>query len=200
MQEKLQQLKKEALEALDKVKDKIRLEEWENKFLGRKSGELTNLMKGLKDLSDESKTVVGRVANEVKQSLEELAFTKRQDLATADFKNSVAKEKIDISEPSLIKSNLGSFHPNTIVQKKLEELFSSMGFMILDGPELESDYYNFEALNIPPTHPARDMQDTFYIKDHKNWVMRTHTSPRWCRAAVLEMNPLMPRTNTLFIN
>ncbi|HBV58025.1 MAG TPA: phenylalanine--tRNA ligase subunit alpha [Candidatus Magasanikbacteria bacterium] len=182
MQEKLQQLKKEALEALDKVKDKIRLEEWENKFLGRKSGELTNLMKGLKDLSDESKTVVGRVANEVKQSLEELAFTKRQDLATADFKNSVAKEKIDISEPSLIKSNLGSFHPNTIVQKKLEELFSSMGFMILDGPELESDYYNFEALNIPPTHPARDMQDTFYIKDHKNWVMRTHTSPVQVRA------------------
>lgn len=182
MQEKLQQLKKEALLALANVKDKMHFEEWENKFLGRKSGELTNLMKGLKDLSEESKKVVGQVANEVKQALEELASAKRQDLNAMDFKNNVAQEKIDISEPSLVKNNLGHYHPNTIVQKKLEELFSSMGFMILDGPELESDYYNFEALNIPPTHPARDMQDTFYIKDHKNWVMRTQTSPVQVRA------------------
>ncbi|MCX6779371.1 MAG: phenylalanine--tRNA ligase subunit alpha, partial [Candidatus Magasanikbacteria bacterium] len=182
MQDKLQQLKKQALSALEGVKNKLQLEEWENKFLGRKSGELTDLMKGLKDLSDDVKRVVGQVANEVKQALEQAVTAKRQELALADFKNSVEQEKVDISQPSLIESNLGHFHPNTIVQKKLEELFSSMGFLILDGPDLESDYYNFEALNVPASHPARDMQDTFYIKDHSNWVLRTHTSPVQVRA------------------
>jgi len=182
MQEKMQQLKKDALLALQAVQDKLQLEEWENKFLGRKGGELTNLMRGLKDLSDEEKKVIGQVANEVKQALEQAVAMKRQELAMADFKNSVQQEKVDISQPSLIENHLGHFHPNTIVQKKLEELFSSMGFLILDGPELESDYYNFEALNVPASHPARDMQDTFYIKDHSNWVLRTHTSPVQVRA------------------
>lgn len=182
MQEKLQNLKQDALNLLNDVANLVQLEEWENKFLGRKSGELTNLMKGLKDLSVEVKKIVGQAANEVKQTLETAVIKKRQELVVVDFQKSVSQEKVDISEPSLLANNLGHFHPNTLVQKNLEELFSSMGFLILDGPELESEYFNFESLNIPESHPARDMHDTFYIKDHKNWVLRTHTSPVQVRA------------------
>lgn len=182
MQDKLQHLKNEALTSLKSIKDLAGLEELENKFLGRKSGELTNLMKGFKDLKEEDRKVVGSFFNDVKTAIEEAIVAKKQELSLLEFQSKVGEEKLDISQPSLPAAPRGHLHPNTIVQKKLEDLFNSMGFMVLDGPELESEYYNFEGLNIPATHPARDMQDTFYIKDHKNWVMRTHTSPVQVRA------------------
>ena len=94
----------------------------------------------------------------------------------------IEKEKVDITQPSLPLTEHGHFHPMTIVHRELEELFSSMGFMVLDGPELESTYYAFETLNIPATSPAREGMDTFYIKDHSDWCMRPHTSPVQVRA------------------
>src|SRR3989344_8876807 len=182
MEHKLEELKKDALQAVKAAKDKLHLEEVANKLLGRKQGELTILLKGLKDLSDEMRKSAGQLANEVKQTIEEAINVKRNTFEAEEMKTRLVEEKIDISVPALPKKTRGHLHPNTIVQRDLEDLFSSMGFTVLDGPELESDYYNFTALNIPETHPARDMQDTFYIKGHANWVMRTHTSPMQVRA------------------
>ncbi len=187
MQSKLEQLKSEALLALKSVKDKTQLEELENKFFGRKNGELTNIMKGLKDLADDARKIIGQVANDVKLEIESALQTKKTELSQAEWLANLEKEKLDITQPVLPKIERGHFHPNTIVQNDLEKLFTSMGFMSLDGSELESDYFNFTALNIPDTHPARDMQDTFYVKDHGidsdiPWVMRTQTSAMQVRA------------------
>lgn len=182
MQDKLQQLKSQALPAIVNVKTVGELEDLENKYLGRKQGELTELMKGLKDLNPEEKKNAGQMLNEIKKELEEVINKKREELNNVGFAEQIAKEKIDLSQPFLPKKESGHLHPNSIIQKQLEDLFISMGFMVLDSSELESDYYNFEALNIPPTHPARESQDTFYIKNHENWLMRTHTSSNQVRA------------------
>lgn len=182
MQSKFEQLKKETLSLLENVKDKLSLEELENKILGRKNGELTNLMKGLKDLAAEERKEIGQMANEVKIVIESAFSSKKEALDREAMTESLKKEKIDVTQPALPRTESGHFHPNTLVQNDLEDLFTSMGFMVLDGPELESDYYNFTAVNVPPHHPARDMQDTFYIKGHADQVMRTQTSSVQVRA------------------
>ncbi len=182
MQDKLQQIKTEALLALKSVKDKIQLEELEIKLLGRKGGQLTELLKGLKDLSEDAKREVGQLANEIKKDIESALAKKKTEFVQQEMAGLLEKENLDITQPSLPPKVLGHAHPNTIIQNDLEDLFTSMGFLVLDGPELESEYYNFTALNIPADHPARDMQDTFYIKGHSDWVMRTHTSPMQVRA------------------
>lgn len=181
MQNKLQQLKQEVLEQLSKARDSQSLRDLEIKYLGRK-GRLTKILRGLANLSTEEKKVVGKLANEIKLELQrKFQETKR----TVEGKTKT-DEVVDVTLPGK-KITPGHLHPITIIQNELEDLFTSMGFMILDGPELESDYYNFEALNIPKYHPARDIQDTFYV-DKKNkegeydLVMRTHTSPMQIRA------------------
>ena len=121
--------------------------------------------------------------------------SKRLELKENEYKKIIETESIDITQPNLPKHESGHLHPITLVQNQLEDLFTSMGFAIEDGPELESEYYNFTALNIPETHPARDTQDTFYIKDHAGWVMRTHTSSMQVRAMQsndLPMRVIMP--------
>ncbi|MBU0545830.1 phenylalanine--tRNA ligase subunit alpha [Patescibacteria group bacterium] len=187
MREQLEKIKREALTAIQDAKDILNLEELENKLLGRKSGELTNLMKSLKDLGADMKKEMGQLANEVKTAIDGALSEKKQEIKKAEWVGALEKERADATQPTLPVKERGHLHPNTIVQNDLENLFTSMGFMVLDGPELESDYYNFEAVNIPKTHPARDMQDTFYIKNHgvnsdAPWVMRTHTSTMQVRA------------------
>jgi phenylalanyl-tRNA synthetase alpha chain len=182
MQDALNKLKTEALLSLKSITDAVHLEELENKFLGRKGGQLTELLKNLKSLSEDAKKEIGQLANEVKKTVEDAIAGKRKDLFDQEMAGLLEKEQLDISQPVLPPRQNGHLHPNTIIQNDLEDFFASMGFMILDGPELESDYYNFSALNIPSDHPARDMQDTFYIKNHSDWVMRTHTSPVQVRA------------------
>lgn len=195
MQEKLKQLKENALQALAEAKDTGTLRALEIKILGRK-GELTNFLRAIADLGEEEKKTIGKLANELKNELAAKFVAARSVLE----KGKTGGEFIDVTLPGE-KMEKGHLHPITIVQSELEDFFTSMGFMILDGPELESDYYNFEALNIPPHHPARDMQDTFYItrtdagltrmnanKGRTNidggsdLVMRTHTSPVQVRA------------------
>lgn len=182
MQTKLQKLKTEALLAIKSVSDKDRLAELEIKLLGRKGGELTNLLKGLKDLSEEDKKEVGQLANAAKQEIETALAAKKKELTAGEMAGLLEKASIDISQPALPLIKRGHWHPNTLIQNDLEDFFTSMGFTVLDGPELESDYYNFTAVNIPKDHPARDMQDTFYIKGHSDFVMRTHTSSVQVRA------------------
>lgn len=183
-----QKFENDALASIKSVDNSDSLAAVENKLLGRKAGEFTSLMKNLASLPTEERKVAGSKLNEIKNKIFGALAEKKLELNDKVWKSLAETEKLDLSAPPLPVQKFGHFHPNTIVQKDLEDLFSSMGFMVLSGPELESDYYNFTALNIPETHPARDMQDTFYLKDHSTpdvadkWVMRTHTSPMQVRA------------------
>lgn len=176
MQDKLNNLKKTVKASISVVKDNEALASIINNVLGRKNGELTNLMKELKDLPIEIKKTVGRLANDVRNEIENLIETKKEELETISLKENFSKESMDLTAPVLPKKDCGHLHPVSLVQRDLEKLFISMGFTIAVGPELESDYFNFETMNMPANHPARDMQDTFYIKGHLDQVMRTHTS------------------------
>ena len=181
MKNKLEKIREEFLKQLAEVKDQNFLHEIELKYLSRK-GELSELMGGLKDLSADLKKEVGELANNIKKELQEKFNEVSKTLS--NFNNK--ENKVDVTLPGL-KLEQGHLNPISLVQNELEDIFSSLGFMILDGPELESDYYNFTALNVAPNHPARDMQDTFYV-DLKNkegqydLLMRTQTSPVQIRA------------------
>ena len=180
MESKLQQLKQEILSQLAEVKQPETLRDLEIKYLGRK-GELTKILRSVADLSAEEKKTLGRLANDIK-----IELINKFEEAKINLNKNVGADYVDVTLPG-VEIKQGHLHPITIIQNEIEDLFSSLGFTVLDGPELESDYYNFTALNIPPYHPARDMQDTFYI-DHKNakgeydLLMRTQTSPMQIRA------------------
>lgn len=182
MKEHLERIKKEFEDQLQKVSDALTLDALEQKFFSRKNGEFTDLMKGLKDLEGDARKEVGQMLNTVKVELEQLLTVKKVEFEKEKMGKIAETENIDVTLPSLTASKKGHLHPNTLIQYELEDLFASMGFMSYDGPELESDYYNFTALNVPPHHPARDMQDTFYVKGHNDWVMRTQTSSFQVRA------------------
>jgi len=181
MKNKLNQLRAEFLEQSALAKSKEHLRELELKFLSRK-GKLSELLSGLKDLSADKKKEAGELANNIKKEMQEKFNELQRALTGFIGKN----KEVDVTLPGVSLAQ-GHLNPITLVQNELEDIFLSLGFMILDGPELESDYYNFTALNVPPAHPARDMQDTFYVdyqnKDgHYDLLMRTQTSPVQIRA------------------
>ncbi len=180
MEDKLKQLEKEALEKLKTINSPDILKDLEVEYLGRK-GKLTEILRGLKDLSAEEKPLAGKLSNIVKVNLEEAFSTKQREIEQAHLEKELAKDFFDTSIPGKCRE-IGHIHPVSQVQEEVERIFNQMGFAIMDGPEVESEYYNFEGLNIPSDHPARDMQDTFFIqdkddKDHGRMVLRTHTSP-----------------------
>ncbi len=181
MKNKLEQIKSEMLGKLKDIKELDSLRDLEIKYLGRK-GEIAKLFKKIVEMGTEEKKEFGKFANIVKQDLQK-SFKEVE----IKFKGGSADEDfVDVGLPGN-KITRGHKSPITIIQDELEDVFTSLGFMVLDGPDLESDYYNFEAINIPKTHPARDMQDTFYIdkknKDGENdLVLRTHTSSVQVRA------------------
>lgn len=180
MQEQLEKLKKECLEAVSKAAGLNALQEIEIKYLGRK-GELTNILRGVKDLPKEQKPVIGKLGNEVKNEIEAAFANKKTELEKKELEKELHDEHFDITVPGP-DVEPGHIHPLYQMQREVENIFTSMGFTIKDGPEVESEYYNFEGLNIPEWHPARDMQDTFFIKGksdkkHGRLVLRTHTSP-----------------------
>lgn len=155
------------------------LELLDNKYLGRKTGLLNNILKTLKDLDVEEKKVLGPLANELRDYMEKALATKKDELKEIVWKEQISKEKIDLTLP-LVKDEKGTYHPNTIVQREIEKLFTQMGFLVLDGPELESEFYNFDGLNIPETHPAREDQDTFWLDN--GLLLRSQTSSVQVRA------------------
>jgi len=180
MEQQLQQLKQACLEAISKAEDLHQLEEIEIKYIGRK-GELTNILRGVKDLSDADKPVIGHLSNEIKLHLEGEFKKHRAKLENKDIEKSLHDETFDITAPGP-DIEVGHIHILSQLQEEIENIFASMGFAVMDGPEVESEYYNFEGLNIPHWHPARDMQDTFFIKNkqdkkHGKLVLRTQTSP-----------------------
>jgi len=142
-------------------------------LLGKK-GELTAIMKGMGQLSAEERPIVGALANKVKEEIEALVSARQEILRTAAIESRLSRESIDVTLPGR-RQKKGSKHPITLATEEISAIFASLGFGIAEGPEVEKDFYNFEALNIPKDHPARDMQDTFYIGN--DVVLRTHTSP-----------------------
>lgn len=162
------------LSKVQKVADLLNLKA---KYIG-KQGPLSDVMKNLKDATPEERKTIGAKANEVKGAIEELVSKRMLELEVQEINENLAKDKVDISlTDSVLEKGLqaAGYHPVTIIQKEIEDIFISMGFEVLDGPHIEDDYHNFEALNIPDTHPARDMQDTFWFADKKH-LLRTHTS------------------------
>ncbi len=173
MKEKLEELKERALKELEGLDSLQKLREFQVRYLGRK-GELKALLKGMGKLDPEERPLVGQLANKVKDLLEGAIARKEEVLRAQEEERRLEAERIDVTLPGR-GPELGGVHPITQVLREIEEVFVSMGFQVAQGPEIETDYYNFEALNIPPHHPARDMQDTFYIEE--GLLLRTHTSP-----------------------
>lgn len=173
MEEQLEALREQALRELNEAEGINALNELRVKFLGKK-GSLTGLLKGLGSLQPEERPRIGQIVNEIRVQLEAGISSKGEELKQAELAKRLASERIDITLPGR-RPAMGTKHPLTLTLERIKETFMRMGFDIADGPEVETDYYNFEALNLPPDHPARDMQDSFYITE--DILLRTHTSP-----------------------
>ena len=177
MKEQIEQIRQAAAAALDSAQDAQQLEDVRIRFLGKK-GELTAILKQMGSLSAEERPVIGQLANEVREDINGRIAAKGAEIKKAQLEKRLLGEKIDVTMPG-VQPLIGHKHPLSIVLDEIKEIFMGMGFDIAEGPEVEYDYYNFEALNIPKDHPARDTQDTFYIDD--NIVLRTQTSPMQIR-------------------
>lgn len=172
MSDRISEVQSQALEAINNASDLNALQEVRNTYLSKK-GLIPALMKEMKDLPKEEKPAFGQKVNVCKQEVSEALDKKQQELEVAATALKLEKEKIDITLPG-DSIRIGTSHPLMLIQKEVEDLFLGMGYKIAEGPEVEQDYYNFELANIPQDHPARDMQDTFYIDP--NTLLRTHTT------------------------
>jgi len=184
---RLQQMEKTAEERIRAASDAETLKNIRVEYLGRK-GEITVILRGLKDLPPEERGAVGQAANRLKDRLEELIESRNRDFNEQALQERLLKEKLDVTLPGTPMVS-GGKHPLTLVIEEVENIFLGLGFEIVEGPEVELDYYNFEALNVPADHPARDMQDSFYISDEV--LLRTHTSPGQVRT-MENKNPGLP--------
>lgn len=173
MKEQIKGIISAAISAINSSNDAVSLDAARVKYLGKK-GELTAILKGMGALSVDERKEIGQLANEARASIEEALDKKFGELKKAELLKKLEEEDIDVTMPGDLKA-IGKRHPNELVLDEVKEIFLGMGFDVVSGPEVEYDYYNFEALNIPKDHPARDTQDTFYITD--NILLRTQTSP-----------------------
>ncbi len=180
MKDQIEKIKQEFFDVIGRVRDAQSLRDLEVRFLGRKS-QLTNVLRNLKNLSIDERRTVGSFANAVRQEMEQALKQSRQRLAASRSRT----PRLDITWPGQ-HAPVGHLHPITQFLRKVEDIFVSMGFEILDGPEIETEQYNFDLLNIPKDHPARDKWDTFYVESPKSkrekLLLRTHTSPVQLRA------------------
>ncbi len=186
MREQLQRMRDAALQSIAQAAGEATLQGVRVRFLGRK-GELTGLMKGLGALSAEDRPLVGQLVNTIKDEIEsclESALTAARD---QEINRRLQSERIDVTLPGR-RLTCGTRHPITLVIQEVCDIFAGLGFSVAEGPEIEHDWYNFEALNFPPDHPARDMQDTFFVEN--NLLLRTHTSPVQIRTMLKQKPPL----------
>lgn len=172
MENKIIELEKECMNLINSASNRDDLEKIRVKYCGKK-GEITSILKNLKNLSIEEKKSIGSAVNSLKNKVESLIKNKNEELHKKEIEDKMRSEFFDITYPGLDLGK-GNLHPVTIVQKQIENIFTGMGFQIINGPEVVTDYYCFEALNIPKNHPARDMQDTFYLENGQ--LLRTQTS------------------------
>lgn len=173
MKERLQEITKKAMAQIDAAEEMNSLNDVRVSILGKK-GELTAVLKSMKDVAPEDRPAVGQLVNETRAAIEEHLQEAKSRMEQAELEHRMAAEKIDVTLPAK-KARIGHLHPNTNVLQEVEDIFVGMGYEVVEGPEVEYDYYNFEALNIPANHPAKDEQDTFYI--NKDILLRTQTSP-----------------------
>lgn len=186
MKKQLEALLSQAVSELSSVSSEESLHEIRVKFLGRK-GALTGLMKGIGALPAEERPLMGQVVNEIRDDLEERFESALATIRSGNIARKLQEEKIDVTLPGR-RIPLGTKHPITLIIDEITAIFAGLGFQVAEGPEIELDYYNFEALNFPKDHPARDMQDTFFIGD--NLLLRTHTSPVQIRTMLKHAPPV----------
>ena len=172
MQEKLEAIRREIEAGIGHANSRKELFELKMKYLG-KTGEITALLKGMRDIPAEERPAMGKLVNDVRSWAEELFAAREEELKAKELSEKYASEKIDVTMPARFVGT-GSVHPVTLVRRELIDIFAGMGFDVFEGPEIEKDYYNFQALNIPADHPARDMQDTFFITGE--YLLRSQTS------------------------
>ena len=184
--ENLESLKQQALTAIETADNLVALDEVRVSFLGKK-GQITGLLKGLGKLSAEERPKAGAQINVVKQEVQNKIDAAKSALEQAQINKKLAEETIDVTLPGRGQVS-GGLHPVTITIERISEFFADLGFEVVEGPEIEDDYHNFEALNIPAHHPARAMHDTFYINEHT--VLRTHTSPVQVRTMESQEPPI----------
>ena len=178
MKAQLDNISVAAAQEIASASDKASLETVRIKYLGKK-GALTAILRGMGALTPEERPVIGAYANTVRANIEAFLEEKGASLASEELKNALVKEKLDVTMPAKVKT-VGKLHPITQVENRMKEIFVGLGFDIVEGPEVESAYNNFDALNAPADHPSRDFQDTFYIND--TTLLRTQTSPVQIRA------------------
>ncbi|HOA79833.1 MAG TPA: phenylalanine--tRNA ligase subunit alpha [Defluviitaleaceae bacterium] len=186
MKDKLQAIRNQAISLLNDVKELKALDEIRVEYLGKK-GQLTQVLRGMKDLSAEERPIIGQLANEVRDEIEQKLEEVKNKLLEEEQEKKLKEEVIDVTMPGK-KKKTGRRHPMNLVLEEITEIFLGMGYKIADGPEIETDYYNFEALNIPKDHPARDEQDTFYI--NQDFMLRTATSPIQVRVMEKQKPPV----------
>lgn len=186
MKAALEAIRQKIVVELQEAHDMQALENIRVKFLGKK-GELTAILKQMGKLSAEERPVIGQMANEIRAFIEDRISTRTAQLKNELMQQKLKDEKLDVTLPGK-RHPLGKKHPLNLVLDEIEEIFLGMGFSIATGPEVELDYYNFEALNMPKDHPARDTQDTFYVSD--NVVLRTQTSPMQVRVMEKQKPPI----------
>ena len=184
MRETLSNIKAQALEQI--AQEGADLDALRIKYLGKK-GELTAVLRGMGALSAEERPVIGQLANDIRANIEEALTAKAAEQKEKALEAQLKAEKLDVTMPGAAPA-VGHTHPLTLVQRDLEDIFIGMGYAIAEGPEVEYDYYNFQALNIPENHPARDTQDTFYITD--NILLRSQTSPVQARVMEVQKPPI----------
>ena len=185
MKEKMDKIKNEALALIDAATTTAALNDVRVKYLG-KSGEISALMRDMAGVPKEERPIVGKLVNEVRFAVEDALNKKTEYLAELEKQARLKEEEIDVTLSK--DKTLGSLHPLTLVKNELIDIFAGMGFSVVEGPEIESDVFNFQLLNVPKDHPARDMQDTFYIND--NMVLRTQTSAVQARVMTTTKPPI----------
>lgn len=186
MKEQIAKIKENSIQEINKCQEEKELNELKVKYLGKK-GELTIVLRGMGAISPEERPVIGSLVNEVRDELEALIKQKEKEFKKQELEKKLQTENIDVTEPSK-KVTLGALHPITQIIQEVEEIFLGMGYQIADGPEVEKAIYNFDKLNTPPDHPARDVQDTFYITD--DIVLRSQTSPVQARVMENQKPPI----------
>ncbi len=186
MQDKINEIRRRALSELVSVTDSKALDDIRVRVLGKK-GELTGILRSMGQVAADMRPLIGSWVNEARENIENAIADAQKAIAAKEMQRRLEKEKIDVTLPVKERSE-GSLHPMSLVLEKLFDIFTGMGFEAVEGPEVEYDRYNFELMNIPKNHPARDAQDTFYVDD--NIVLRTHTSPVQARIMTTRKPPI----------
>jgi phenylalanyl-tRNA synthetase alpha chain len=196
MIDRIEQIQREAREAIAAAETSEALEQLRVRYLGRKA-ELPQLLRGVAELAAEQRGAVGKAANEARQRLEALIAARARELAERELRERLREDRVDVTLPGAPPQPIGRLHVLTSTRRELEDVFLGLGFTVMEGPEIETVHYNFDALNHSPTHPARARTDTFYVRgvdeataDGEELVLRTHTSPMQVRAMEAHPPPL----------